>query len=44
MGAALCLLAAVIAWVLPGAALDGAAADLEPEIDVVGIEATSRAA
>ena len=44
VGAALCLLAAVIAWVLPGSALDGAAADLEPEIDVVGIEATSRAA
>jgi len=44
VGAALCLLAAVIAWVLPGNALDGAAQDPEPNIDVVGIEATSRAA
>ncbi len=44
VGAALCLLAAVIAWVLPGSALDGAARDPEPEIDAVGIEATSRAA
>ncbi|HEX5910794.1 MAG TPA: MFS transporter [Thermoleophilaceae bacterium] len=45
VGAALCLLAAVIAWVLPGDALDRVAEGLdEPHIDAVGIEATSRAA
>ena len=44
VGAALCLLAAVIAWVLPGNALDAAAQDPEPHIDVLKIEATSRAA